>query len=88
MKIVRMYDREERGGWQFAMVETLDKKWFALNVKSRRRVARKADNQYFRFMDTGIHTPARTVEDMWLECESQEKDTTFADLAQKAYLTA
>ena len=91
MKIVRMYDREERGGWQFAMVEVETKKrpwlWWRTD-KRQRRVARESGSQYFRYIDTGKHTPGRDVENLWDQCVADLKVIEFRNLAQKAYLTA
>lgn len=92
MKIIRMYDREERGGWQFAMVEVETKKrhWFGwrTTAKHYRRVAKEVGHSYFRFVDTGDFTPESTVETMWDDCDKQSKNVEFSTLAQKAYLTA
>ena len=60
MKIVRMWDREERGGYEFAMVRV---QWFG-PLGRNRRIGR-AKGASFCFMDTGKFTLGSDAENLW-----------------------
>lgn len=60
MKIVRMWDREERGGYQFAMVR---EQWFWFWGRDRRIGRGRHAN--FAYLDTGKFTPGSQAEDLW-----------------------
>ena len=60
MKIVRMWDREERGGYQFAMVRV---QWLGPFGKNRR--IGRAHGGNFCFIDTGRFTPGGEAETLW-----------------------
>ena len=85
MKILRMYDRESRGEWDFATVEIQTTTFWGKKNLHSRRVARRG-SPYFRFMDTGELTPSYDVESLWNDDIAKEKAMTFAEKAQAAYL--
>lgn len=85
MKIIRMYDREERGGYQFAVVEVRS---FPFFIRRERRVGKRQEHRYFAFLDNGEFTPGNECEDLWNagteRPETQEQRT--AKRLQAAYL--
>lgn len=84
MKIVRMWDREERYGHQFAMVETVSFFFF----KKKRRIGRLNGNTFFAFMDNGKYTHGNDAEVMWTNGTERNLTDAQARAArlQAAYL--